>query len=150
MQNVKQLEAILEQQLAQRALARAPGPLAFVYQGNVVRVTVNESLYRGLFVTVHDKPCGTRQFRARSGDYDWDAIAEAIVATVERHRPSRQAHAANAQVSNPATPLSIVPSPASPGHVRVKLSEMELDAASAMQLYALIRHALPAAQGNWK
>jgi hypothetical protein len=40
------------------------------------------------------------------------------------------------------------PSTASPGHVRVQLSELELDAASAMQLYALIRHALPASQAR--
>jgi hypothetical protein len=150
MQHVRQLERILEQQLAQRSIARAPGPMAFVHQGNVVRVTVNESLYRGLFVTVHDKPYGSRQFRACAGTYDWDAIAEAIVEIVERHRQSQAPRHSRVDERVANAPLSIRPSTASPGHVRVKLSEMELDAASAMQLYALIQRALPATQAHWK
>ena len=134
-----QLEATLVAQLAARGLRRAPGPLAFVHRGNVVRVSIKESLYRGLFVTVHDKPYGMQQFRAHDGVYDWDAIAACIVEFVDRRLPV-QAEAKPAAVTT--GPLTIQSSPASPGQVRVKLSELDLDPLSAMQLYAVLQQAV--------
>lgn len=139
METSAQLEAALVAQLAARGLRRAPGPLAFVHRGNPVRVSIRESLYRGLFVTVHDKPYGMQQFRAHDGAYDWDAIAACIVEFVDRRLPV---------VTEPTPPavttgaLTIQSSPASPGQVRVKLSELDLDPLSAMQLYALLQQAV--------
>lgn len=139
MKTLQQLETVLVHQLAKRGLRRATGPLAFVYRGIVVRVTLKESLYRGLFVTVHDNVHGAQQFRARDGSYDWDAIARAVMEVIDRHRePARRHAAVNA-------PLSIRPSTASPGRLRVSMTEMDLDPVSVMQLYAVVRNAMPAA-----
>jgi hypothetical protein len=139
MANPKQLETILEGQLWKRGLARAPGALAFSHGGDVVRVSVGESVYRGPIVTVHDTAARSRQFRAVDGTFDWDAIAECIVDVADRRRAERtgQPMAAPHPIS---TPFSIKPS-ASPGRMRVNLSNMELDPVSAMQLYALLRQA---------
>ena len=142
MQTMKQLEAFLVHELFRRGLPRTPGPLGFAYQGNVVRVTVNESLYRGPFVTVHDKPYASRQFRAIDGAYDWDAIARAIVDVVVRKRHARAAQ--HSRFDGAEVPLSIRPSTATPGRLRVQLKEMELDPAAVMQLFALVRDATPA------
>ena len=139
METSAQLEAALVAQLAARGLRRAPGPLAFVHRGNVVRVSIRESLYRGLFVTVHDKPYGMQQFRAHDGAYDWDAIAACIVELVDRRLPAQHVESPPAAVTT--GPLTIQSSPASPGQVRVKLSELDLDPLSAMQLYALLQQA---------
>ena len=138
MEHAAELEGALVAQLASRGLRRAPGPLAFVHQGSVVRVSVRESLYRGLFVTVHDTPYEMQQFRAHEGAYDWDAIAACIVEFVERRDPRRSA-SAGPRVANGG--LSMRASQASPGRVRVNLPELELDPLSAMQLYAVLRHA---------
>jgi hypothetical protein len=130
------LEFALVQQMRQRGLARAPGPLAFVHRGVSVRASINESVYRGHYVTVHDTPFRGRQFRAHGGQFDWDAIAAHIVDLVERSHAGPR----DARPASPA-PFSIRPSAASPGRVRVSVPEMELDPASAMQLYALLQQA---------
>ena len=142
MKTLQQLESVLVTELARRGLRRAPGPLSFIHRGLVVRVTLKESLYRGLFVSVHDTVHGTQQFRAHDGAYDWDAITQAVIAVVQRQLPSTAAR--RAPVADANAPLSIRPSTASPGRLRVTLSEMDLDPVSAMQLYALVRNALPA------
>jgi hypothetical protein len=140
MQDLEKFEATLATELVLRGLRRAPGGLAFIHDGHPVRVSVGESLYRGLVVTVHAEP-GGRQFRAaRDGAHDWDAIAGAIADAVRRIKGQDQHDtAANQRDAG----LSIRPSPTTPGRVRVRLSEMELDAYSAMQLYAVLQHALP-------
>ena len=139
MANPKQLESILAGQLWRRGLARAPGALAFSHGGDLVRVSVCESVYRGLIVTVHDTAVRTRQFRAVDGTFDWDSIADCIVAIAERRRAERNGQPSPAPKSAPA-PFSIQPS-ASPGRMRVNVSDMELDPVAAMQLYALLRQA---------
>jgi hypothetical protein len=140
MQDLRKFEATLATELLLRGLRRAPGGLAFIHDGQPVRVSVGESLYRGLVVTV-DAPPAARQFRAaRDGAHDWDAIAAAIVDAVRRRKGEDQREAAPNQRD---AGLSIRPSPTTPGRVRVRLSEMELDAYSAMQLYAVLQHALP-------
>jgi len=146
MKTLQQLESVLVNELARRGLRRAPGPLSFIHRGLVVRVTLKESLYRGLFVSVHDGVHGTQQFRAHDGAYDWDAIAQAIAAVVGRQLPVPAAR--RAAVAGTNAPLSIRPSTASPGRLRVTLSEMDLDPVSAMQLYALVRNALPAPRND--
>ena len=96
---------------------------------------------RGLVVTVHESHGVARQFRAaRDGTHDWDAIADAVADVVRRSKGEDQREIAPAQRSGG---LSIRPSPTTPGRVRVRLSEMELDAYSAMQLYAVLQQALP-------
>jgi len=142
MKTLQQLESVLVNELARRGLRRSPGPLAFIHRGLPVRVTLKESLYRGLFVSVHDGVHGTQQFRSHEGAYDWDAIARAVCAVVERQLPAPATR--RAPVGDVNAPLSIRPSTASPGRLRVTLSEMDLDPVSAMQLYALVRNALPA------
>jgi hypothetical protein len=135
----QQLEAILEGQLGKRGLPRAPGgALAFTHETDTVRVTLGESVYRGLIVTVHDTP-RPRQFRAIDGTFDFDAIADAIVDVAKRRRADRTGPA-KAVPPRAQVPFSIQPG-AAPGRMRVNVSDMELDPVSAMQLYALLRHA---------
>src|SRR5687767_14437766 len=119
MKTLQQLESVLVNELARRGLRRAPGPLSFIHRGLGVRVTLKESLYRGLFVSVHDGVHGTQQFRAHDGAYDWDAIAQAIAAVVGRQLPVPAAR--RAAVAGTNAPLSIRPSTASPGRLRVTL-----------------------------
>jgi hypothetical protein len=140
MANPKQLETILEGQLRLRGLPRAPGALAFAHDGDVVRVSLGESVYRGLVVTVHAGADGPRQFRAVEGTYDWDAIADCIVETAERRRAERGGRSRSASRSAHSAPFTIAPS-ASPGRMRVNLANMDLEPAAAMQLYALLRQA---------
>jgi len=146
MKTLQQLETVLVNELARRGLRRATGPLCFIHRGFNVRVTLKESLYRGLFVSVHDGVQGTQQFRTHDGAYDWDAIAQAVCAVVERQLPSTATR--RTPVNGANAPLSIRPSTASPGRLRVTLSEMDLDPVSAMQLYALVRNALPAPRND--
>ena len=115
MQDLKKFEATLATELLLRGMRRAPGGLAFIHDGHPVRVSVGESLYRGLVVTVHTHPAA-RQFRAaRDGTHDWDAIAGAIVDAVRRIKGEDQ----HEDVSNQRDAgLSIRPS-TSPGRVRV-------------------------------
>ena len=148
-------------QLAMRGLARAPGPqLAFAHKGQAVAVSVDESPYTGYFVTLHDRGRPVRQFRMRSGDYDWNAIAAIIAEIAESHlqqrRPSTSPEGVrenNRKIADeltsiigagPSSRLSIEPSSSMPGRVRVRMQEVELDPASVMQIYAVVARAVPA------
>ena len=157
------IEALAIRQLAMRGLVRAPGPeLAFAHRGQAVAVTIDESPYTGYFVTVHDRGRPVRQFRARSGDYEWNSIA-AIVAEIaesrlQQRRPTTSPEGVrenNRKIADqlstiigagPSSRLSIEPSSSMPGRVRVKMQEVELDPQSVMQLFAAVAHALPAKQ----
>ena len=130
------LEADVERQLMKRGLAPVPGALAFVHRGQAVRLEIGESVYRGLIVTVHDTAGRRRQFRSQDGQFDWDAIASAIVAIAERRHGQRP----SARPAPATAPFSIQPA-AAPGRMRVNLSNMELDPVAAMQLYVLLRQA---------
>ena len=147
MKTLQQLETALVNELGRLGLRRATGALGFIHRGTFVRVTLKESLYRGLFVTVHDNVHGAQQFRTHDGAYDWEAIAAAVVAVVDRQRAPQGSRPAASR--GPGAPLSIRPSTASPGRMRVALEEMDLDPVSAMQLYALVRNAMlaPPADG---
>ncbi len=140
--------------LAQRGLARAPGPLAFVHKGQSIHVTIDASVYRGHFVTVHDSPRPPRQFRATVGGYDWNAIASHIVEIAERRISPpgpvptlAQVKDQNRQLADelstitgagPNSRLSIQPSPSAPGRVRVRLDEVDLDPVSVIQIFAAV------------
>lgn len=163
METSAQLEAVLTAQLQRRELLRAPGGLAFVHRGEAVKVTIDQSVYTGWFVTVHDRGQAIQRFRARAGAYDWNAIA-ALIKQVAAARQSLQtapvagAHAgvrqqneqlasdlAKLTASGTNSAMKIAPS-GSPGQVRVQLPEMDLDPVSVLQLFAVVRHALPAAR----
>lgn len=134
------LEADVERQLMKRGLAPVPGALAFVHRGQAVRLEIGESVYRGLIVTVHDTAGRRRQFRSQDGQFDWDAIASAIVAIAERRHADRTGQRPSARPAPATAPFSIQPA-AAPGRMRVNLSNMELDPVAAMQLYVLLRQA---------
>lgn len=155
------IESLVTQRLAMRGLARVPGPqLAFAHKGQPVVVSIDESPYTGFFVTVHDRGRPVRQFRARSGDYEWNAIAAVIAELAESRLQQRRPltspegvrennrkiadELATMTGAGPSSRLSIEPSSSVPGRVRVKLNEVELDPVSVMQLYAAVAHALPA------
>ncbi|HVO89345.1 MAG TPA: hypothetical protein VMV45_12445 [Casimicrobiaceae bacterium] len=155
----QQLEALATRSLAARGLQRAPGDLAFSHKGQVVTMTIERSVYRGHFVTLHDGRRPPQQFRAVGGGYDWNAIAAAIVEIAEsRIRPAAHAPTPaevkdqNRQLADELNTitgaggesrLSIQPSTSAPGRVRVRLDEIDLDPVSVMQLYAAVGHALP-------
>jgi hypothetical protein len=152
-------EEIATRNLESRGLARVPGKLAFVCKGQVVEVSIERSVYRGFFVTVHDRARAPVQFRERAGDFDWNAIAATIVAIAQSRLP-QEATPGNAAVqaqnrhladelstitgAGPSSRLSIEPSAVTPGRVRVKLDEIDLDPVSVIQLYAAVSKALPA------
>ncbi len=153
-------EGIATRNLASRGLARVPGKLAFIHKGQAVEVSIERSVYRGLFLTVHDRARTPVQFRERAGDFDWNAIAATIVAIAQSRLPKETTsdNAAAVQAQNrhladelstitgagPASRLSIEPSAVTPGRVRVKLDEIDLDPVSVIQLYAAVSKALPA------
>ncbi len=153
-------EEIAARNLGARGLARVPGKLAFVYKGQAVELSIEQSVYRGYFVTVHDKARAPVQFRERAGDFDWNAIAATIVAIAQSRLPGAApaVNAAEVQAQNrhladelstitgagPSSRLSIEPSAVTPGRVRVKLDEIDLDPVSVIQLYAAVSKALPA------
>jgi hypothetical protein len=152
------LTAELKEHLLYRGLRPLHGQLAFAYKGQVVQLAVDESLYRGRFVAVLDHGRPVREFRAQGGQYDWDAIAATIVEVAEGRvahgRSGNRANpidAANQKLANDlrsmlgpgSTQLSIEPSPATPGRVRVRLQEVELDPLAVLQLFAALARALP-------
>jgi hypothetical protein len=153
------MEALVTRNLANQGLPRVPGVLAFLHKGEAVKVTIDQSVYTGYFVTVHDGPRIARQFRARAGVYEWTAIAAQIVeiaeSRLERRRPLSSAQGMkehNRQIADelatmtgagPSSRLQIEPSSAVRGRVRVKLDEVELDPMSVIQLYAVVAKALP-------
>jgi hypothetical protein len=158
-EEVHNLEILATRSLAQRGLARAPDALAFIHNGHRVEVTIDKSVYRGYFITVHAAQRPELQFRAVAGGYDWNAIAACIVEIAEGRSnppiPSQKDSAKlkdeNRQLADelstltgtgPNSLLSIEPSPSAPGKVRVRLDEIDLDPASVMELNATISRAL--------
>lgn len=162
MSNPKDLEALAVRELAARGLTRVPGKFAFAHRLQAVAMTVDESPYRGHYLTVHDPGRPARQFRQCAGHFDWHMIAATIVEIAESRLQEQQARAGNDRVresnrriatelatitgTGPDSQLSIQPSSAAPGKVRVRLSDVELDPASVMRLYAAVSHALPPAR----
>jgi len=158
----KDLEALVTRNLAASGLAPVPGQFAFAHKGQAVALTLDESPYTGYFLTVHDRGRAVRQFRPRAGHYDWGIIAAIIVEIAESRVQHRQAWTSPEGVrennrriaeelttitgAGPESRLSIEPSSAVPGKVRVKLSEIELDPVSVMRLYAAVSHVLPPAK----
>ena len=154
-----EIETLLTRYLAHEGLTRVPGPLAFAHKGEPVKVSIDQSVYTGHFITVHDGTRVARQFRARGGSYEWGAIAALIMEIAESRLQRRlplttpagvRAH--NQQLADelntmtgagPSSRLKIEPSSAKPGRVRVKLEEVELDPGSVIQLYAAVAKALP-------
>ena len=150
---------LLARYLEQRGLARAPGnTFSFVHDGHAVEVTVEKGAYRGHFVAVHDGPEPARTFREiAGGGYDWNAIAAYIkeIAARRARVPASFAEHVRAKRHNRAladelstitgtgssSVLSIRPSPAGPGNVRVRLDETDLDPVSALQLNAVLARA---------
>jgi hypothetical protein len=159
METRQEIEAVLTSKLAQRGLRRAHGQLAFVHRGEAVTLEINESVYRGHFITVQDRVGGAQEFRAYAGTYHWDSIARAVVEVANRRLvPNRVAKmpadvdADNRRLANElatmtgvggSSQLSIEPSSATPGRVRVSLQGLELDPASVLRLFAAVSHALP-------
>jgi hypothetical protein len=157
--DTQQLEALATRAMAVRGLPRAAGELGFVCHGQVVKMTIDRSVYRGHFVTLHDGRRGARQFRAIGGAYDWNGIAAAVIEIAEsRIKPivqplsAAQVQDRNRQLADELSTitgagensaLSIQPSASAPGRVRVRLDELDLDPVSVMQLYAAVGHALP-------
>jgi hypothetical protein len=152
------LKAALRDNLLRRGLRPLHGQLAFVHKGRIVELSVDESLYRGPFVSVLEQRRTVREFRAHHGSYDWNAIANAIVdvaegrsATHGRSGVRTAAEGINRKLADDlkamlgpgASPLTIEPSAATPGRVRVKLSEIELDPLAVIQLFAALARALP-------
>ena len=154
------LTAELKQHMLYRGLRPLHGQLAFAYKGHIVHLAVDESLYRGPFVAVLEQGRPVREFRAQFGQYDWDAIAAAVIDVAE----GRGAHgrsnnrgnpidAANQKLANDlrsmlgpgGSGISIEPSGTTPGRVRVKLQEVELDPLAVLQLFAALSRALPSA-----
>jgi len=158
MPSKERLKSDLKEHLLYRGLRPLHGQLAFVHKGQVVQLAVDESLYRGRFVAVLDAGRPVREFRAQAGHYDWDAIAQAVIEVAEGRvthgRSGSRApviDAANQKLANDlksmlgpgSSQLTIEPSPATPGRVRVKLQEIELDPLAVLQLFAALARALP-------
>jgi len=158
MQGIDALKAALRENLSRRGLRALHGQLAFVHRGRIVELSVDESLYRGPYVAVREQGRTVREFRAQDGAYDWNAIANAIVDVAEGRAAThgrtgaragteganrKLADDLNAMLGPGVSPLTIEPSAATPGRVRVKLSEIELDPLAVLQLFAALARALP-------
>ena len=159
MRSTETLTAELKEHLLYRGLRPLHGQLAFAHKGRVVQLAVDQSLYRGPFVSVLEQGRPVREFRAQSGQYDWDGIAAAVIDVAEgRGTHGRSGHrgnpidVANQKLANDlrsmlgpgANPISIEPSGTTPGRVRVRLQEVELDPLAVLQLFAALARALPA------
>jgi hypothetical protein len=96
MEKRRELEALLTEQLLSRGLGRVDGQLAFVHRGQAVTLNVDETIYRGYFITVLDRGHKVVEFRAGIDTYDWNAIAALIVDLAER-RLERQRKDAKAR-----------------------------------------------------
>jgi hypothetical protein len=161
MQTKREVEALLTGRLLARGLGCMHGRLTFVHKSEHVQLTVNETVYRGCYITVHGDGTGSREFRAFGGIFDFDAIARTVVEVAEGRAKRRQgipAHDVRAEnrrlvddlrtmMGGGDSHLTIEPSLATPGRVRVRLTEVELDPLSVLQLYAAVSRALaPAAE----
>ena len=159
MERKDDLQQSLKEQLLYRGLRPLRGRLAFVHKGCIVELSVDESLYRGPYVSVLERGRPVREFRLQGGAYDWDAIAGAVVDVAEgrtaqgrsgtRGAPidanQKLAEDLRSMLGANASHLSIEPSQATPGRVRVMLKEVELDALAVVQLFAAVSRALPPA-----
>ena len=159
MQSRETLQLTLKEHLLYRGLRPLHGRLAFVHKGEIVELHIDESLYRGPFVTVLERGRVVRQFRAQGGNYDWDGIAATVIEVAEGRKTEGRSGArsgggldANQKLANdlksmigPESRLSIEPSSQTPGRVRVKLHEVELDPLAVLQLFAAVSRALPQA-----
>jgi hypothetical protein len=161
MHSTEALKSHLKENLLYRGLRPLRGQLAFAHKGKIVHLEVHESVYRGAFVTVLERGRPVREFRIQNGDYDWNAIAAAVVDVAEgrsvtQGRSGARAggiDAANEKLANDlrsmigpgsCSHLSIEPSSATPGRVRVQLKEVELDPLAVLQLFAALARAVPA------
>ena len=158
MRSTEKLTTELKEHLLYRGLRPLHGQLAFAYKGHIVQLAVDQSLYRGPFVSVLEHGRPVREFRAHAGQYDWDGIAAAVIDVAEgratRGRSGTRGNpvdAANQKLANDlrsmlgpgANPISIEPSGTTPGRVRVRLQEVELDPLAVLQLFAALSRALP-------
>jgi hypothetical protein len=158
MRNRDELERVIKEQLLYRGLRPVRGKLAFAHKGAIVELCIDYTLYRGAFIAVQERGRTVREFRAQAGDYDWDALAAAVVDVAEGRAAvgragTRGVDAANqklaadlrAMLGPSASHLTIEPSHATPGRVRVRLKEVALDALAVVQLFAAVSRALPQA-----
>ena len=159
MPSKEELKTILREHLVYRGLRPLHnGQLAFVHKGRIVQLQVNESLYRGPFVSVLERGRAVCEFRAHGGEFDWNAIANAVVGVAEGRPAQGRSGArsgatdANQRLANDlramigpgsSSHLSIEPSPQTPGRVRVKVQEVELEPLAVLQLFAALARAVP-------
>ncbi len=155
----RDLEASVVRNLTLRGLLRVPGRLAFTHERETVELSIEQSVYTGFFVVVLEGRSKLRHFRALGGAYDWNAIAALIVETADRRRGATARAVSRASVgqqnerlardlasivnAGTASRVAIEPSLHSPGRVRVRLPEVELDPLSVMRLFEVVRDALP-------
>src|SRR5690242_6400096 len=83
MQSRETLQLTLKEHLLYRGLRPLHGRCAFMHKGEIVEVSVDQSLYRGPFVTVMERGRAVREFRGRDGNYDWDGIAATVIEVAE-------------------------------------------------------------------
>lgn len=159
MQTEKDLVALLTASLAGRGLVRVAGELAFAHKGHAVSLSVEQSVYTGYYITVHDRGRPARQFRAHAGNYDWHGIANLIIEIAESRLEQRLPVTTPAGVkannralaeklseltgAGPSSQMMIEPSASAPGRVRVKVQELDLDPDSVLQLHGVLSRALP-------
>ena len=159
MQTEKELVALMTARLGSRGLVRVAGPLAFAHKGQAVSLSIEQSVYTGHYVTVHDRGRPARQFRAHGGNYDWNDIANLIIEIAESRLEKRLPTTTPAGVrannralaeklteltgAGPSSQMIIEPSSTAPGRVRVRVQELDLDQDSVMQLHALVSRATP-------
>jgi len=159
MQTEKELVALMTARLGSRGLTRVAGPLAFAHKEQAVSLSIDESVYTGYYITVHDRGRPARQFRAHAGDYDWNDIANLIVEIAESRLERRLPLTTPAGVrannralaekltamtgAGPSSQMMIEPSSTAPGRVRVRVQELDLDPDSVMELYRVVSRAAP-------
>jgi hypothetical protein len=160
MDQTDHVASMIVRNLALRGLARVPHRLAFAHGGEVVELAVEQSVYTGCMIVVLDGRRKMRHFRARCGEYDWNAIAACVVevasnrnrapapsrAVVQQQNERLARDLASIVNARAGSPLAIEPSSCAPGRVRVRMPEIELDAISVMRLFEVVRDALPTAR----
>ena len=155
MQN-SEVQHLITRKLRARGLIALAGKLTFTHKGQAVALVVDQSIYRGHFVSVLDHGRKVCEFRMGGGDFDWDAMAASVIGVAERRLSSPPARVKDPErqlasdlramfANGTSSHLSIEPSPAMPGRLRVKLQELDLDPASVMQLCATLSRALATA-----
>jgi hypothetical protein len=152
-----ELEGLLTGHMLARGLGRVQGVLEFVHKDQNVTLTVDETIYRGYFITVIENGQKVREFRAGVGGFNWGAIAATIMEVAERRLKPKDSDAkagSNDAYKQPVADLwnmigaglsshiSMEPSQATPGRVRVKLHELDLEPMAALRLYAAVSSVL--------